>query len=100
MGQVWIRDFYQQQKIPHDSSKDQPLLLQMDDPLYQDRTIHYRRMLGNSRITIFEGGHEILQVAALNWLSQQRKGQPATWTIAAEDIDWMNVDKALNESGK
>ncbi|MFO1440184.1 MAG: hypothetical protein U1F81_17820 [Verrucomicrobiaceae bacterium] len=32
-------------------------------------------------MTIFEGGHEIVHQAALNWLAKQRKGQPAVWEI-------------------
>lgn len=29
----------------------------------------------------FEGGHEIVHVAALNWLAQQRQGRPAVWEV-------------------
>ena len=36
----------------------------------------FRRASGNTRVTIFEGGHEIVHQAALNWLAKQRKGQP------------------------
>jgi hypothetical protein len=32
-------------------------------------------------VTIFEGGHEIVHQAALNWLAMQRKGQPAVWDL-------------------
>lgn len=35
----------------------------------------------NTRITIFEGGHELVHQAALNWLALQRKGQPAIWEV-------------------
>jgi hypothetical protein len=41
-----------------------------------------RETHGNTRVTIFEGGHEILHEAALNWLAAQRKEQPANWNPA------------------
>lgn len=37
------------------------------DPMY-DRTIYFRRTSGNCRVTLFEGGHERLDLAALEWL--------------------------------
>jgi dipeptidyl aminopeptidase/acylaminoacyl peptidase len=37
------------------------------DPSY-DRTIYFRRTSGNCRVTLFEGGHERLDQAALDWL--------------------------------
>lgn len=39
------------------------------DPLYGDRRVLFRRASGHARITIFEGGHEILYDAALGWLA-------------------------------
>jgi hypothetical protein len=33
-----------------------------------DRTIYFRRTSGNCRVTLFEGGHERLDLAALEWL--------------------------------
>lgn len=53
-----------------------------DDPLYARWTPLVRRVSGNARVTIFEGGHDIVHVAGLNWLAQQRRGQPAVWKIA------------------
>jgi len=41
----------------------------------------YRRTSGQARVTIFEGGHEIVHIVAMNWLALQRKGQPAVWEI-------------------
>jgi len=43
------------------------------DPDY-GRAILFRRSSGNARITIFDGGHEILYNAALGWLARQAKG--------------------------
>lgn len=42
------------------------------DPMY-DRTIYFRRTSGNCRVTLFEGGHERLDLAALKWLVTHAK---------------------------
>lgn len=45
------------------------------DPTYK-RDIYLRRKAGKARVTIFEGGHERLDEAAVEWLSrQQRQGR-------------------------
>lgn len=51
----------------------------LSDALYGTNPPLFRKTHGNTRVTIFEGGHEILHEAALNWLAAQRKGQPANW---------------------
>jgi arylsulfatase A-like enzyme/dienelactone hydrolase len=76
---------------------DDPASLPRDprlkDPLYSSRPALFRKTHGNTRITIFEGGHEIDHEAGLNWLAAQRKGQPANWhppkiaTLRATDAD-------------
>lgn len=43
------------------------------DPLYGERRVLFRRQSGNARITIFDGGHEIIYEAALNWLAGMRR---------------------------
>lgn len=53
----------------------------LDDPLYGERPPVYRKTSGNTRVTLFQGGHEIVHLAALNWLAQQRKGEPANWKV-------------------
>ena len=53
------------------------------DPSYGRRKIHYRKSSGNTRITIFEGGHNILSGTAFVWLMKQRKGKPAVWQTGA-----------------
>lgn len=49
----------------------------LDTPQEQDaaygRTIHLRQRAGQSRVTIFEGGHEFMASAACDWLAQQRR---------------------------
>ena len=52
-----------------------------EDPLYEKLVPLFRRTSGNTRVTIFTGGHEMVPAAALNWLAQQRKGQPAIWNV-------------------
>ena len=37
------------------------------------RKIYLRRMAGKSRVTIFEGGHEGIAAAAVNWLERHAK---------------------------
>lgn len=51
----------------------------LTDPLYAVNPPLFRKKHGNTRVTLFEGGHEILHEAALNWLAAQRKGVPANW---------------------
>ncbi|MEX0671659.1 MAG: hypothetical protein WD060_14510 [Pirellulales bacterium] len=53
------------------------------DPLYASRPVLLRRRSGNARLTVFEGGHEIVREAALTrprqfWLMMRGGGAPAT----------------------
>lgn len=41
------------------------------------KPILFRRVAGAVRLTLFDGGHEIETSAALDWLSRQRRDQPA-----------------------
>ena len=43
------------------------------DPLYGEKKVLFRRVSKNVRITLFEGGHEILFAAGLAWLKEQVK---------------------------
>lgn len=52
-----------------------------EDPLYVEKKVLFRRSWKNTRVTLFEGGHEILYAPSLNWLAVQQKGSPAVWTI-------------------
>jgi len=47
-----------------------------DDPERQ-KPVLFRRVAGAVRLTIFDGGHDSELSAALDWLSRQRRGQPA-----------------------
>lgn len=44
-----------------------------DDPLYGEKNVLFRRLSGKARITVFNGGHEIIFEPALQWLADQRK---------------------------
>lgn len=68
------------------------------DALYGAHSPLFRKAHGNTRVTIFEGGHEIHHEAALNWLAAQRKGQPANWD--PPKVASLQASDADRESGK
>jgi pimeloyl-ACP methyl ester carboxylesterase len=70
-----ILSYYETQQLPAGWS------VAAADPLYGDKPVLFRQTSGNARVTLFEGGHEILYTPALNWLAQQKKGQKAIWDI-------------------
>ena len=50
------------------------------DPERQ-KAVLFRRASGNARVTVFEGGHDSESTAGVLWLSRQRKGQPADFSL-------------------
>lgn len=70
-----IRSFYETQKLPSGWPAAPA------DASYGVNTPVFRATGGSTRVTIFEGGHEIVHQAALNWLAKQRKDQPAVWEV-------------------
>ncbi len=46
------------------------------DPFYPRNPVLLRRSSGNARLTIFDGGHLMITIAALEWLSLQHKELP------------------------
>lgn len=70
-----IAQFYKEMKAPPHLEQN------VTDPLYGTKRPLFRKISRNVRITIFDGGHEIVHPAALNWLAQQRKDSPAVWDI-------------------
>ena len=54
-----------------------------DDPERQ-KAVLFRRVAGAARITLFEGGHDSELNAGLNWLSRQRRGEPADHRLARD----------------
>jgi acetyl esterase/lipase len=85
-----IRSYYETIKLP----KSWPAA--EADASYGEWMPLFRKFHGNTRVTIFQGGHQIVHQAALNWLAKQRKGRPAVW--AATDIIKLHVGDG--ESGK
>jgi dienelactone hydrolase len=59
--------FTNKQEVP------EALRATVDDPLYGDKRVLFRRTSGKARLTIFDGAHDIVFEAALDWLSRQRK---------------------------
>ncbi|MFP6906803.1 MAG: prolyl oligopeptidase family serine peptidase [Verrucomicrobiota bacterium] len=70
-----IEAFYKTQALPKGLSKASP------DPLYGEKQPIFRKVSSNTRVTIFDGRHEILHEAALNWLAHQRRNKPAEWDL-------------------
>jgi len=60
-------------RMVRDEAVPQELLTDKSDPYYGDKRVLLRRQSNNARITIFDGGHEIIPNAALHWLQQQVK---------------------------
>ncbi len=87
-----VEAFYEKQALPEGLEKADP------DPLYGTKQPVFRRVSQNTRVTIFQSGHDIVHHAALNWLAAQRKGKPATWDVVASH-DLKNTANE-GESGK
>lgn len=66
-------DMTENQRIP-DS-----LRFQGEDPAYLDHPVLLRRTSGLARLTIFEGGHDILTAAAFGFLENQSAGKTPVW---------------------
>lgn len=75
-----------------------PLQKEINDPLYARGKALFRRISNAARVTVFNGGHEIIHEAALAWLGQQRKGQPPVWDI--KPVSDVNLNDLLSEAGK
>ena len=43
------------------------------DPYYSEKSVLFRRTSNNVRVTLFDGGHEMITNAALHWLKRQKK---------------------------
>ncbi len=69
-----------------------------EDALYGDKRPILRSVHKNTRVTIFDGGHEIIHLAALNWLAAQRKGQPADWN--PPKVSDLKTSEKDSQSGK
>ncbi|MFM9146539.1 MAG: alpha/beta hydrolase family protein [Verrucomicrobiota bacterium] len=65
------------------SSRSVPQALsaeRQDDP-ERAKQVLFRRVSGNARVTIFEGGHDSESTSAVLWLSRQRRAAPSDWSV-------------------
>jgi acetyl esterase/lipase len=62
-----IEYFAEKAQVPPHLKRD------LADPSYGKKPPLFRRTSGNARITIFDGGHEIIYEAALTWLTEQKR---------------------------
>lgn len=62
-----------EEKVP------QHLLFQGEDPAYGPYKVWLRRTSGMVRLTLFEGGHDILAGPAFGFLDRQTRGAEPTW---------------------
>ncbi len=69
IGDAEIAHFVEQAAVPSNLCSD------ASDPLYSEKRVLFRRVSGNARVTIFDGGHEIIYEAALNWLALRAASQ-------------------------
>ena len=62
------------------------------DLLYSRAPVLLRKISGNTRVTVFNAGHQIVNEAALGWLEQQRRGKPAVWNFTPDPgVDLTNA---------
>ncbi len=87
-----IEEFYDKQTLPEGLEKAD------EDPLYGGKQPVFRKVSSNTRVTIFDGRHEIIHNAALNWLAAQRKGKSAVWDLTRQHD--LGTDKEEGKAGK
>ena len=87
-----IHAFYRDQAMPAGSGNPKT------DFLYGAKDVLFRKVSGSARVTIFQGKHEIIHHAGLNWLACQRLGKPAVWTVQNEYH--LKTEEGESESGK
>lgn len=90
-----VSQFYASRSVPQ---KLQPGNEARPDESYADHAPIFRTTHADVRLTIFDGGHEIVHEAALNWLALQTKGKPATWNV--DNPIRFRVDPSDQQSGK
>ena len=56
-----------------------------DDPSYGKLGVLFRRISGNVRITVFEGGHDMAYAAGIGFVANQKKGKKADWKLVEAD---------------
>lgn len=51
------------------------LQMTINDPAYGSKHVIFRKQSGKTRITLFDGGHEIIYEAAIDWLRPQSRSK-------------------------
>jgi len=67
LSEAEIDYFVREAKVP------KHLQQEIMDPSYGEKRPLFRRCSGRARVTLFEGGHELVPQAALQWLAKQRR---------------------------
>ena len=70
MSAVLIGEFVKTAKVPEALRKETDL-----DASYGRKSVLFRRKSGAARVPIFQGGHEIIPEAGLQWLAKQRRNE-------------------------
>ena len=70
LSAVLIGEFVKTAKVPEALRKETDL-----DASYGRKSVLFRRKSGAARVTIFQGGHEIIPEAGLQWLAKQRRNE-------------------------
>ena len=68
LGEDLISEFVKTAKVPAALKGQAPV-----DAAYGKKAVLFRRQSGAARVTIFQGGHEIIPAAALHWLAKQQR---------------------------
>ena len=72
--------FVREAKVPPHLKQD------ISDPTYGDRQPLYRRFAERARITLFDGGHELIPNAALHWLESQTLVEPPPASVGSSKL--------------
>jgi len=68
IGTKEISEFVKTAKVPATLKKQE-----LVDASYGNNVVLFRRQSGTARVTIFQGGHELISEAALQWLAKQKR---------------------------
>ena len=68
LSSAFIGEFVKTAKVPAALRKETAV-----DASYGRKTVLFRRKSGAARVTIFQGGHEIIPEAGLQWLAEQNR---------------------------
>jgi|GEM_PF-374895 len=83
--------FVREAKVPPHLHQD------ISDPTYGDKQPLYRRYAERARVTLFDGGHELIPQAALHWLEEQRKVTPPPTGIGNSSLPRDRIFQSTTE---